>query len=74
MKRPECTMPKRPSSAAGAIARNRKQAAIQMVRLEFEASRLELATAQAEARAAIHKRDLANLSARRQRLISALNR
>jgi len=72
MKRPQTNTPRRPRSTAGAIARNRKEAAMQMVRLEFEASRLELAIAQAESRSASYTRALSDLHKRRNRLLETL--
>ena len=72
MKRPQTKTPRRPRSMTGAVARNRKEAAMQMVRLEFEVSRLELSLAQAEERAATHKRELGDLEKRRGRLLAAL--
>ena len=72
MKRPQTNTPRRPRSMAGAIARNRKEAAMQMVRLEFEASRLELALSQAESRAATYTRELDELTRRRGRLLATL--
>lgn len=72
MKRPNVTMPKRPRSMAGAGARSRKEAAIQMVRLEFEAARLEMAVDQAEARAKAHRSEFGLLNQRRKALLNTL--
>lgn len=73
MKRPSVNMPKRPRSTAGAVARSRKEAAIQLVRLEFDTSRLEMAIEQAETRARTHRSELQSLHARRRALINTLN-
>ncbi|MBF9029973.1 hypothetical protein HKCCE3408_06175 [Rhodobacterales bacterium HKCCE3408] len=72
MKRPRITMPKRPRSISGAVARSRKEAAIQLVRVEFDASRLEMAADQAESRAETHRRELDHLNRRRKRLLGRL--
>ncbi|MEM9757322.1 MAG: hypothetical protein AAF914_15075 [Pseudomonadota bacterium] len=72
MKRPRTTTPRRARTMSGAVARSRKEAAIQMVRLEFEASRLEMAVDQSLDRARAHAIDLDAVRARRRRLIAAL--
>ena len=72
MKRPRIKMPRRPRSISGAVARSNKEAAIQLVRVEFDVARLELAITQAEDRAETHRHELALLDARRQRLLARL--
>ena len=72
MKRPRVTMPKRPRSVSGAVARSKKEASIQLVRVEFEAARLELAIDQADVRAQTHRDELALLEARRRTLLAQL--
>lgn len=73
MKRPRVTIPKRPRSISGAVARSKKEAAIQLVRVEFDAARLELAIQQADDRAGTHRRELALLETRRRNLVAQLN-
>lgn len=72
MNRPRTRTPKRPVSTTGAVAKDRKQAAIHLVRLEFEASRLEMAVAQSEERAEARRQELLLLQERRRVLIDRL--
>lgn len=72
MKRPTVKMPRRPRSMSGAVARSRKEAAIQLVRVEFDAARLDLAIGQAEQRAEAHRQEAALLAQRRRRLLAGL--
>lgn len=72
MKRPNVKMPPRPRSMSGAVARSRKEAAIQLVRVEFDAARLDLAIDQAEQRAETHRRERELVLQRRRRLLAGL--
>ncbi len=72
MKRPATTTPRRARSTSGAVARSRKEAAIQLVRLEFDLSRVDMAIAQAEQRAETYRAERKALSARRQTLVQML--
>lgn len=73
MNRPRIKTAKRPLSTSGAVARTRKEAAMQLVRIEFDASRLEMAAEQAEERAETHRQELAQLEQRRAAIIAKLN-
>ncbi len=73
MKRPRIKTAKRPLTASGAVARTRKEAAMQLVRIEFDASRLKMAAEQAEERAATHREELSVLEKRRAAILAALN-
>jgi hypothetical protein len=72
MNRPRVKMPKRPRTMAGSVARSRKEAAMQLVRVEFDASRLEMAVEQAEGRAETHRQELKVLKQRRRALVEKL--
>lgn len=74
MKRPKTQMPKRPRMASTATARNSKEAAINLVRLEFDAARLEMGIAQATNRADAYEGELKRNTAERQKLLGILNR
>ncbi len=73
MKRPQTTIPRRARSTAGAVARTRKEAAVQLVRLEFDLSRVDMAIAQAEQRAEAYRLEREALDARRRALMDLLN-
>jgi len=73
MKRPRIKTARRPLSTSGAVARTRKEAAMQLVRIEFDAARLEMAADQAEERASTHRQELLVLQQRRAALIAKLN-
>lgn len=74
MKRPQIALPRRPRTTAGVVARTRKEAAIQLVRLEFDAARLEFGAAQAQARVSSHNAELQTLSSKREKLLEQLKR
>ncbi len=74
MKRPRTALPKRPRAAFGAVARSRKEAAIQLVRLEFDLSRLEMGLEQAERRAAQARAEAAERQRQRAALLELLTR
>lgn len=73
MKRPKTQMPKRPRMASSVTARNSKEAAIKLVRLEFDAARLEMGITQAEDRAAAYQSELDRNIAERHQLLGTLN-
>ena len=72
MKRPKTNMPKRPRMASSATARGSKEAAISLVRLEFDAARLEMGIAQARNRAQAYESELERNNAERMRLLDIL--
>ena len=72
MKRPKTNMPKRPRMASSATARGSKEAAINLVRLEFDAARLEMGIAQAQSRAQAYASELERNSAERKQLLGIL--
>lgn len=74
MKRPKTQMPKRPRMASSATARSSKEAAISLVRLEFDASRLEMGIAQAQSRVDAYQIELNRNIAERQQLLQTLQR
>ncbi|MDX8351427.1 hypothetical protein [Cognatiyoonia sp. IB215182] len=73
MKRPRTQMPRRPKAANGAIARTSKEAAIHLVRLEFDAARLQMGIDQAQDRADNYAHELARNQEQRQRLLGLLS-
>lgn len=72
MKRPHCHMPKHPRQVSSATARSPKEAAIHLVRLEFDAARLEMGITQAESRAATYRDELRHNRQQRQLLLNIL--
>lgn len=73
MKRPKIQMPKRPRMVSSATARTSKEAAIKLVRLEFDASRLEMGLAQARNRAEAYENELQRNTAERTQLLRIFN-
>jgi hypothetical protein len=72
MNRPNCISVRRPKTAGSGTARSRKDAAIQLVRLEFDISRLEQTILQADQRAAQARAELSQQIAEREKLMSRL--
>ena len=72
MKRPATAMMPRPKSLGTGTARTRKEAAIQLVRLEFDISRLERAIALANQRVHTQSAELALHAAEREKLMLVL--
>lgn len=72
MNRPNSVSVRRPRTAGAGTARTRKDAAIQLVRLEFDISRLEQAVAQADQRAALARSQLVLQMSERKKLMSLL--
>lgn len=73
MKRSKTCMPKRPRMASSGTARTSKDAAISLVRLEFDAARLEMGISQARDRAKTYESELKRNKAERKQLLQALN-
>ncbi|MEL6685913.1 MAG: hypothetical protein AAFN63_04050 [Pseudomonadota bacterium] len=73
MKRPKTQMPKRPRMATSAVARTPKDAAIKLVRLEFDAARLQMGIDQAQDRAACYQQELNRNAEQRQMMMDILN-
>lgn len=73
MKRPKVQMPRRPSMAPATVARSPKEAAIHLVRLEFDAARLEMGIEQAQNRAEGYKHELERNQSQRSALLDILN-
>jgi hypothetical protein len=74
MKRLQMQQPRRARAASGAVARSSKDAAIHLVRLEFDAARLEQGIAQAEHRAQRYRMELARNIEQRAPLMALLTR
>ena len=74
MKRPKTQMPKRPQMASAAVARTSKEAAIHLVRLEFDAARLQMGIDQARNRAESYQVELDRNKEQRQSLLTLLGR
>ena len=72
MKRPKTQMPKRPRMASSTTARSSKEAAINLVRLEFDAARLEMGISQARNRADAYQGELQRNKAEREHLLGLL--
>lgn len=72
MKRPHALHPRRPVAQSASVARSRKDAAIQLVRLEFDISRLEMAIDQAAQRSSAYRTELAEKSRQRMALMQIL--
>ncbi|MCK0094105.1 hypothetical protein MWU60_00865 [Yoonia sp. F2084L] len=73
MKRPKTQMPKRPRMASSASARTPKDAAINLVRLEFDAARLQMGIDQANNRAESYQQELSRNTDQRKILMGILN-
>ena len=74
MKRPCTAVPKRPRNARSTTARTRKEAAIHLVRIEFDIARLEMGMSQALQRAEAARDDLADKTRQRRKLLAILER
>lgn len=72
MNRPRSPSVRRPKAAGAGAARDRKSAAIQLVRLEFDINRLERAISMANSRAAAHQAELRQQMAERAKLMAIL--
>lgn len=74
MQRPRVTSMRRPAKLSGLAARTPKEAAVHLVRLEFDRSRIEFGIRQAEERAELFRAEGAALERRRRALIAILDR
>lgn len=74
MKRPAITPMPRAARASGMSARTAKEAAIHLVRLEFDRSRIEFGLRQAELQAERLRQEAAVIERRRSALLAVLNR
>jgi hypothetical protein len=74
MQRPTMSPLRRPAKLSGLAARTRKEAAVHLVRLEFDSSRIELGLRQAEERAERFRAEGAALERRRRALLAVLDR
>lgn len=72
MNRPKTRTLRRPRMAAGRVAKTPKEAAIDLVRLEFDAERLRMGIDQALGRAQGFQAELDQNEAQRARLLSLL--
>jgi hypothetical protein len=66
--------PKTPRTARSGVARTRKDAAIQLVRLEFDMSRLQRSIDQADRRSAADRQSFVEKERQRHSLMKILNR
>ncbi len=73
MNRPKTQMPRRPRMASAKVARSAKEAAISLVRLEFDAARLQQGLDQAAHRAKTYQHELARNSEERRHLMAVLS-
>lgn len=74
MKRPRSAQPRRPRQMSGLSARTAKEAAIHLVRLEFDRNRVERGILEAEGRAANLRRDREHLERQRASLLALMTR
>ena len=74
MNRPKTCTPKRPRSSAGKVPRSSKEAAINLVRLEFDVTRLSNGISQAEDRIRAYSSELDDKLQERQRLLDIMQR
>lgn len=72
MNRPASHMPRRPARQSSAVAHSPKEAAIHLVRLEFDCARLRSGIAQAKSRMAGFELELHRNEAERKTLLSLL--
>lgn len=73
MKRPKTQMPRRPRMASAKVARSAKEAAISLVRLEFDAARLQQGLDQAAHRAKSYRHELDRNAEERRHLMNVLS-
>lgn len=74
MNRPKTQTLRRPRMASARVAKTAKEAAIDLVRLEFDAERLRMGVEQAQNRMESYQNELNQNRARRSVLIKLLNR
>lgn len=73
MKRPITQTPRRPRMASVSVAKTPKEAAISLVRLEFDAARLRMGIEQARNRIATYQHDLERNDAQRRMIMHFLS-
>lgn len=73
MNRPKSQPPKRPRMASARVARSAKEAAISLVRLEFDAARLRQGLQQAQVRAETYTHELKRNTDERRHLMAVLH-
>lgn len=73
MKRHKTHMPKRPRVASASVAKTPKEAAVRLVRLEFDAARLEMGIATARERVDRYGAELAHNAAQRRVLLDIID-
>lgn len=73
MNRPKTQMPRRPRMASAKVARSAKEAAISLVRLEFDAARLQQGLNQASNRTKSYQHELDRNSEERRHLMAVLS-
>jgi hypothetical protein len=74
MQRPTTSPMRRPAAMSGKAARTPKEAAIHLVRLEFDRSRIQIGLRQAELRAEFYRTEDAAIERRRRALLDILTR
>lgn len=74
MQRPKTFPMRRPVQVSGLSARTPKEAAIHLVRLEFDRSRIDRGIAQSEQRLAVYHDERRAVERRRRALLELLNR
>jgi hypothetical protein len=74
MQRPKTTPMRRAAKLSGLAARTPKEAAVQLVRVEFDRARIAFGVRQAEERVARFRAEEAVLDRRRRALIAVLDR
>ena len=74
MQRPKTRPMPRPAMMSGLAARTPKEAAVHLVRLEFDRSRIEFGLSQAESRAERYRAERAAVEKRRRALLALLAR
>lgn len=74
MQRPVTRMQKRPAMPSASVAKTSKEAAIQLVRLEFDAARLEAGIEQASNRVHGYQHELKRNREQRQHLLNLMRR
>lgn len=74
MKRPKTSIPHRPQSTSRRVARTAKDAAINLVRIEFDVSRLSMGIEQAKNRIDVYSTELDQKLRERARLLELVGK
>lgn len=72
MNRPRTSPMRRPARMSGLAARTPKEAAVHLVRLEFDRSRVEAGMRQAELRADLYRAESRTIERQRRKLLEIL--